>query len=339
MQDFKQLSQTKNFDEYYEKFIRPEEYKIKLGEPFISRYIISIVKLINQITRILFFSTVVIIVFIPLLAFLKVIDIAVIKNMIPYIIFLWPWLFLIFLISIFCLVFKDTIILRRFKKLSNSLKTFFLPKILEYFGNNFKYFLEVDTEIIKKIKSFSILPSYKYSQFEDLIVGNFNQTSLVIVDALLETEIDNEKTTVFNGICMLVEMNKSFNQKTIVKRDRLKVVAFPSYKGYERVTLEDPTFENKFNVYSSDQIEARYLLSPNFIQKFLDLAELFSNQIECSFFENKLLITIDKKADSFEFNSIFKKTDYYQDCLSVMKQINSLLEIIEILKLDEKTKL
>ena len=64
-------------------------------------------------------------------------------------------------------------------------------------------------------------------------------------------------------------MNKTFKGTTIIKRDRGKVANFFRSKmsGLESVKLEDPKFEKLFDVYGNDQIEARYLLTPSFMER------------------------------------------------------------------------
>ncbi len=92
---------------------------------------------------------------------------------------------------------------------------------------------------------------------------------------------------------ILLDMNKNFSGKTIVKRDtgiignwftkkfRRKLDSYASRsKLLKSVKLEDPIFEKKFEVYSSDQVEARYLLTTSFMERILELSNLFS--------ENKL---------------------------------------------------
>ena len=82
-------------------------------------------------------------------------------------------------------------------------------------------------------------------------------------------------------------MNKSFNGKTIVRKDIGLIGNWfrKTFTSLENVKLEDPTFEKRFEVFSDDQIEARYLLTVTFMERLTQLAETFGGKtIQCCFF-------------------------------------------------------
>ena len=81
-------------------------------------------------------------------------------------------------------------------------------------------------------------------------------------------------------------------------------------EAFEEVKLEDPCFDKKFNVYSSDQIEARCLITPSFMERFQNLKTAFkSNKIKCSFYDTKMMIAISTKENLFEIGSLFKNLE------------------------------
>ena len=64
----------------------------------------------------------------------------------------------------------------------------------------------------------------------------------------------------------------------------------------EVVRLEDPVFDKLFNVYSNDQIEARYLLTTTFMERLIEVEKAFGSQkIECSFYKQSLVMAIHLK--------------------------------------------
>ena len=108
----------------------------------------------------------------------------------------------------------------------------------------------------------------------------------------------------------------------------------------ENVKLEDPTFEKKFEVFSNDQIEARYLLTVSFMERLNELAEVFGGKTnQCCFFRNELLIMIPIKQDMFEPGSIFEPEDFVDDSKSLLKELNLIFGIVDILKLNMKINL
>jgi hypothetical protein len=63
------------------------------------------------------------------------------------------------------------------------------------------------------------------------------------------------------------------------------LLAFASCKNkpkLEEIKLEDPEIRKNFVVYSTDQVEARYLLTPSFIQRFKRLKTAYgTKKIKC----------------------------------------------------------
>lgn len=151
---------------------------------------------------------------------------------------------------------------------------------------------------------------------------------------------DNE--IVFNGMLIRLNMNKNFLYKTIIKKDSGLILNWindktNSFKNLENVQLEDPIFEKQFEVYSENQVEARYLLTTSFMERLLKLTELFkTSDIQCSFYNNTLLLMIPCQEDRFEPKSIFYPVDFQEDMKSIISEMNIIFEMIEILKLNQK---
>ena len=102
----------------------------------------------------------------------------------------------------------------------------------------------------------------------------------------------------------------------------------------EEVKLEDVVFSKKWNVYATDQIEARYLLTTAFMERILEVKRRFKGMnIEFSFFDNKLLIAIPSSKDMFETTSLFKSALSYYRMQNVVYQFYSIFSIIDLLKI------
>ena len=77
----------------------------------------------------------------------------------------------------------------------------------------------------------------------------------------------------------------------------------------ERVKLEDPRFEKAFEVVSSDQIEARFILTPDFMERLLEMEEVFhGGDLRCAFSGGELFVCIEG-GDLFEPGSMFTPLD------------------------------
>jgi len=107
------------------------------------------------------------------------------------------------------------------------------------------------------------------------------------------------------------------------------------YKTFNKITLEDPMFNKRFNVYCSDELEARCCLTPAFMERFYNLKTVFSaKNIRCCFFNDKLIIAIETKKDLFELGSLFSSVKDMNNIYQFYKEIKSIFDIIDTLKLD-----
>ena len=97
------------------------------------------------------------------------------------------------------------------------------------------------------------------------------------------------------------------------------------------------TFDKKFNVYTQDQIEARYLLTPAFMERLKSLETSFGTKnIKCSFFEDNIMFAISTNKDLFELGSLYKSLKSKISIEEFYNEIHSIQEMINHLKLDEK---
>lgn len=69
--------------------------------------------------------------------------------------------------------------------------------------------------------------------------------------------------------------------------------------GTQIAFMEDPGFEARFTVYTTDEQEARYVLSPKRVERIRTFAEQFIQPISIAFIENHIFIGIQQEADLF----------------------------------------
>ncbi|MCU0570817.1 MAG: DUF3137 domain-containing protein [Oculatellaceae cyanobacterium Prado106] len=147
---------------------------------------------------------------------------------------------------------------------------------------------------------------------------------------------------IFKGLFFVADFHKSFQGITTVVPDHterfLGHVAQDFQSLNQRqgqlVRLEDPEFEKLFAVYSTDQIEARYLLSTRLMQKLVDFTRQMRRDTSISFVNDKIYIAIHFDEDLFE-PKLFTPMDFtpvreYFDTLQLM------IGIVEELKLNRR---
>lgn len=215
-----------------------------------------------------------------------------------------------------------------------------MPEFIRYFGDfEYAFMKSIDDMTIEKSMLFK---EYNTHLGDDYFCGCFQDVGMIISEEKLLFIEHREKTTsvqnIFSGILILLEMNKNFSGQTVVLKDKGIFNAFNQMKGLQKVALEDSLFEKEFEVYSNDQLEARYLLTTAFMERMLKVRQAYkSNKIQFSFFDNKLLIAIDAKKNMFESTSLFRKTTDRKLIDETFEQFISVMAIIELLKLDRHT--
>jgi hypothetical protein len=112
----------------------------------------------------------------------------------------------------------------------------------------------------------------------------------------------------FDGLFFIADFNKHFQGSTYVLPDRAQrllgglgqsLQGLTSTYG-QLVKLEDPEFERLFVVYSSDQIEARYILSASLMARISAFRIKSGQALRLGFVDSKLYAAIDLRRNLFE---------------------------------------
>lgn len=115
--------------------------------------------------------------------------------------------------------------------------------------------------------------------------------------------------TILKGIVFLADFNKNFNGITVVRpKDAMaamgawiseKLPVF-SNSGKDIVKLENIGFSKSFVTYSTDQIEARYILTPSMMERLCKLNDKTRDTISLSFNGSYIFIAFPLSKDYFE---------------------------------------
>jgi len=103
-------------------------------------------------------------------------------------------------------------------------------------------------------------------------------------------------------------------------------------KACEKVYLEDITFGKEWNIEATNQVEARYVLTPVLMERMQDIKKCFyGKKIEFSFFNNKVLIAVHTNKDMFETTSLFTPALSYDKVQEVILQFYSIFATAELI--------
>ncbi len=153
---------------------------------------------------------------------------------------------------------------------------------------------------------------------EDMVAGVMDKTALSFseIHAEYKTESYDSKGrrrtqwhTLFKGIFFIADFNKSFKGRTIVLPD-VAEKSFGSLVGNffqkmnftrgQLIKLENVEFEKEFAVYGDDQIESRYILTPDLMERLLNFKRNNKMQISISFITNRMFVALTCLQDLFE---------------------------------------
>lgn len=121
----------------------------------------------------------------------------------------------------------------------------------------------------------------------------------------------------FRGILFLADFNKYFKGHTLLRDKHIR--SFSHLKRYfwrvfarwasgndlRRIEMENPDFNRKFKTKTSNEIEARYILTPNFMEKLIAFRKRRRKPIDISFKANKVGMAVSSKRGHFKA-SIFR---------------------------------
>ncbi len=142
----------------------------------------------------------------------------------------------------------------------------------------------------------------------------------------------------FKGVVIQIKINKDFSGNTVIRPDSL--MHFSPDSKLKHTTLEDVQFERKFDVFTTDEVEARYLITTAFMDRLNNLKMAFNiDKISCAFYNQNLLIGLHTNKDLFKFASIGKSLYDYSEFSKLFKEIMSIYEMIDYFKFGEKTKI
>ncbi len=187
----------------------------------------------------------------------------------------------------------------------------------------------------------------------DLIHGQYGQTSLLLGELHAEdrrTTTDSKgKTqtsyvTIFKGLMLIADFHKHFQGRTFVFPDVAEktfgsigrtLQKMGGRSGTSLVQMEDAEFEEAFAVYSTDQVEARYLLSPAMMRRMLDMKRRFGKDIRIAFKESSVWIAVPHSSHYLEPHTSIAATDR-QQIEKMMGEISLFLDVIEELDLNTR---
>lgn len=160
-----------------------------------------------------------------------------------------------------------------------------------------------------RAQTFRMVPSFQRSSFEDMWSGTIGGRAFSLHEAHLQQKRSSGKNsryvTVFRGPVMTIACDREFLGTTLVERaGKHKKFGFFGEKdsleiegrNLRKVDFVHPEFEDEFSIYSTDQVEAHYLVHPTYVERMIALERAFSGKkIRTLFYDGELTVVLETK--------------------------------------------
>ena len=228
-------------------------------------------------------------------------------------------------------------------------KNVFVRAAIREVGPNFNY----DPNAGISRKEFCRIGIYSPDEFraEDLISGTYNgvkfslseaidipndaklnfgdSAALNLLSAIVFAWETMKDMQAFSGSVLVCEFYKKFSGQTIVAGRTLNT----KFLG-EKERMDDTLFNDEFRVFTDDNVEARYLLTPAFMERLRELKIKFAGEmgVSAAFMDDKFYLFLNGAENKFE-TTLFSLPPSLEDAALIKKEISELLSIIDELNL------
>ena len=233
------------------------------------------------------------------------------------------------------------------KKYRLRYKSHIVRNILKLFFNDLHYL--PDNRVARSLAEDSCFwQSHEMDRFngDDYVSGKFGGQPIEFSEIHIQKEKRDSKgrrrhVTIFRGLLFALTLKKDYGQKTLILEDKTEKILGKSMgrffqkktssKGYQLVELESSEFERHHCVYSTDQVQARVLLTPKVMSQMNKFRRKYKHSINISIQNNRLYLA-NSCGKTFEpriFGTIvnFKDSAEIYSTLSILSSLTESLDI------------
>jgi hypothetical protein len=213
-----------------------------------------------------------------------------------------------------------------------------VKKVVQLINPKFRYEPNKYISIDKYIKS-KIFDNYVNKAIgDDYVYGKVDKTIFEFSEFIAQYEYEDKDErgkkvkrieNKFNGLFFLADFNKHIHGETFVMPDNAERLLGKFGQNFQKntkgklVKLENPEFEKLFAVFSTDQTEARYILTPAIMEGIVNLRKKIGRTIYLSFIGEQVYCAIDFNKALFEASVLrsvsFKDVDFMYSLFSFIE--------------------
>ena len=176
---------------------------------------------------------------------------------------------------------------------------------------------------------------------DDFVSANYKDVHFTRADVSIKNKSGGKNSSVvtyFEGRWLIIESNKNFKGDVqVISKGffdaKKKTSSIHGVSRRHKVLFENEAFNEAYESYCQDDVEAFYLITPHMMENINRLKEVYQVPIMVAFIDQKVHVLVDTRKNATELN-IFKKVDYDTVVTSIETEIKAVKETIEILRLD-----
>ena len=186
---------------------------------------------------------------------------------------------------------------------------------------------------------------------EDLVFGSYRGIPVRFSELKVQEKQTDGKNktyhTFFKGVFMVADFNKDFKYSHWVLPDTAEAAFGQVFGNFlqklnlpgrgHMTRMEDPAFEKKFVVYTEDDVEARYILSPKLMHAMLMLSERFrkgASRIGFAFMNSNVYIAIPIEGGRDLFEMPLHGELGEATARKTMDELKEILSVFDVMELD-----
>ena len=241
---------------------------------------------------------------------------------------------LVFCIVPFALYFWSRFPLKAYQ---SNYKSDFMPQMAKALGG-LKFF--PSRGISNKIlPATGIVPMHDRYTAEDCFMGMYKGVKVILSEARLFHK--KNKAAVFDGIFVLLEIPAQILEgHTVISADKDMVHRYEKtrWKNFRSVDIQTshPSWD-RFDVFSDRPESASLLIGEKLLKELAEAADVFDQApLSAAFFRGKyIFLSIPYTADMFEASNIFVPVATKRQALTCRREIEQILEIIDVFDIYE----
>ncbi|MCM1084182.1 MAG: DUF3137 domain-containing protein [Clostridium sp.] len=182
------------------------------------------------------------------------------------------------------------------------------------------------------LRTSGVLPSYSKSYGSDYIKGTYKGKQITYCDIKLESQKNDKTVTVFNGVVISLALDKPIGNKRVRILERGSKIGEAVTNAYinfwsklgialseHTVKLESVEFNEKFEVQTTDDEFAFYILTPQFMENIIKIDRLAAARTNICFGNDHVNIALNGGHDAFEIGSSLQNVNQLEECRQKMR--------------------